>query len=374
MSAAGTVILFVTTLAYLALVSTFVLAFAAHCYLVVLQATSAGQDRVAWPDEPIYDWLGRAAYLGGLALLWLAPAGALSRALRHEWLPDAAALRFLLLAVPGLWLLFPVGLLATLGGTSRGAALRPGALWQLLRLFPSLCVFYLCTGALLAAGAALWHVALFTKGLYLLPVAAVAGGAVVLLHARLLGRIAWLVQGVEAPGRARAAKPAPRRVKKGRRKEREPEVRDPWAEPLEERGPSAPSLPVEGYGVAAENEPAQVPDFWSKPAKKRKPKPVKEAPAAPVSLPVDGYEVADEPAAAAPPAVARSGPVSAEAVAKELEMRDRSPADPPPALPLFSGVWTFPFYESSLKAWLWLALGGVAVGVGVRGVVANWPF
>ena len=51
----------------------------------------------------------------------------------------------------------------------------------------------------------------------------------------------------------------------------------------------------------------------------------------------------------------------------------RSQPEYVPARPLFSGVFTFPWYETSLRAWLWLSIGGFAVGVGLRGMVLFWP-
>ena len=51
-------------------------------------------------------------------------------------------------------------------------------------------------------------------------------------------------------------------------------------------------------------------------------------------------------------------------IAAELLHRPEPPPDP--AIPLFSGVYTFPWYLSTLKAWIWLTLGGLAIGVGVQ--------
>src|SRR5436190_7001563 len=150
---AGNTILFVATLVYTAIVAIYFLAYAAHCFLVVVQDTAAGIDEVAWPDEPISDWVGRAAYLLALVALLLAPAGMLARALRRVWLPEDPALRFLLLAVPGLWLLFPIGLLSAMSSASSWTILRPAILRQFLRLFPTVAGFYLLTGLLLLAAA-----------------------------------------------------------------------------------------------------------------------------------------------------------------------------------------------------------------------------
>src|SRR5438270_764422 len=62
--------LFLFLLAGSALVGAFVLAYAAHCVVVVVEGTAAGHDRVVWPDEPLADWvLGAVRLLGRLA--WL---------------------------------------------------------------------------------------------------------------------------------------------------------------------------------------------------------------------------------------------------------------------------------------------------------------
>ena len=62
--------------------------------------------------------------------------------MRKDWLPDQDALRFVILAVPGLWLLFPVALFSTLSGSSRWFVLRPIVVWKLLRVAPSTFAVY----------------------------------------------------------------------------------------------------------------------------------------------------------------------------------------------------------------------------------------
>ena len=47
-----------------------------------------------------------------------------------------------------------------------------------------------------------------------------------------------------------------------------------------------------------------------------------------------------------------------------IELRTRKPPNPPPWSPMFSGVWTFPFYETTARAWVWLAVW--------FGVIAFW--
>jgi hypothetical protein len=48
---------------------------------------------------------------------------------------------------------------------------------------------------------------------------------------------------------------------------------------------------------------------------------------------------------------------------------------PAPATPqLFTGVYTFPWYLSTLKAWFWLTLGGLAIGLGLQATLNYWPW
>ncbi len=124
---------FVYMLVTAIIVTLLVVAYAMHCLLVVVRDTADGNDEVTWPAEPFQDWAGAALHLVVVIAAWLAPVGLLARALRKEWLPDDDALRFLLLAVPGLWLLFPVALFSSLSGSSPWFVFRPIVVWKLLR-------------------------------------------------------------------------------------------------------------------------------------------------------------------------------------------------------------------------------------------------
>jgi hypothetical protein len=362
MPGAGPVILFVCLLALSAGLAVYVLSFAALCYLIVVQDTSAGLDRVVWPEEPFIDWVFRAVQMAALALGWLAPAGLLSRLLAQTWLPGEPALRFFLLATGSLWLLFPLGVLSSLSADSRWVPLRPALLGSLMRIFPSVLGFYVCTGLLLAGAAGLWYVALYTAERAVLLAAAPAGAAVLLIHARLVGRLGWLIQRRHA---ARSAAPRARgsaRKGKGKRS-RKVEARDPWAIPEERATERVPDLPVDGYGLATD-EPGE-----------RAPQEQKKAKNDPESSPEpddEGYAVAEDGAAAPP---RPRGELPGGVVVSDLERRllERGQDQHVPAVPLLSGVYTFPWYDSSLKAWLWLTLGGALLGGCVRGLAALWP-
>jgi hypothetical protein len=351
---AGNVILFVLSLAGWAIVASFTFAYAAHCYLVVTQATAAGLDRVEWGDEPIIDWLYEALYVGFVVLLWVMPAGLLWRGLRNDFLPDDPGLRFLLLAVPGLWLLFPVGLLSSLSSSSRWIPVSPRVVARLLRIFPSLVLFYLLTGLLFAAASTCTYVGVFTPGWYVLPLAAVAGSAVLLVHARLLGRLAWLMgQLRDKPRPEKKAVMARNRRSKAARPRRGTTAHDPWA--VHEEEPYDEPPPAAGYSVVeVEEKPAPLPSYVE-----------------PVPDPYALTENANEPAPA--PQEAPFLEREKAQIEREVKLRERTPPNPPPALPLFSGVFTFPGYQDSLKAWLWLTCGGMATGGMFRMVLLFSP-
>ena len=83
MAAAGPAILFIFLLAGTGIVTLYTLCYIARCIQVVVEGTAAGQDAVRWPEEPILDWLGQSAILGGIFVIWMAPAGLAAHALRR---------------------------------------------------------------------------------------------------------------------------------------------------------------------------------------------------------------------------------------------------------------------------------------------------
>src|SRR5579871_3888196 len=105
-TAAGA-LLFFSFLIALVIVGSYVLTFAAHCFLVIVQGTAAGSERITWPDDSPLDWLRASTGLLLQVALALAPAGLGGRLLADLWLPREPLLRFLLLGGGALWLLFP---------------------------------------------------------------------------------------------------------------------------------------------------------------------------------------------------------------------------------------------------------------------------
>lgn len=373
---AGMAILFVVSLAASIMVGVCVLAYAARCLLVVVQETGLGQDEIVWPNEPYVDWLGHAVQLLELLGIWLAPAALTARLLRNVWLPDEGALRVLLLAGPGLWLFFPIGLLSSLSAESRWVPFRWTIFLCFLRVTPSALGFYFLTALVLGAAVVPWYFALFGGRGVLLPIAAIVSAVVLFIYGRLLGRLAWIIQRLPAPRRAPdKAKVAKHPQSSRRQKKRKPGVRaqDPWAIPEEEERahqtskrfpwtekPAAKPKPgyqppsaeeIEGYGFAKE-KPAAAQPPPEKPARSR------------FALSPEEYEAYDVQAAAAsqpsPPREPQADLFS-EQVRQRMAERSRN-QPPPPAHPFFSGVYTFPLYSTCLPSCLVLSLAFLAEG------------
>jgi hypothetical protein len=365
---AGNAILFVSCLAGTAMFGGYAVAYSAHCLLVVMQETAAGQDEIRWPGEALLDWVFQTFPVLAVLALWLVPAGIAARSLRETWLPDDPGLRFILLAAPGLWLFFPIGLLSALSADSAGVPLRFVVLWRLLRVAPSTFAFYLATAIVLAIGVAPWYYTLFAGRPLLLPISAVVTSAAILVYARLLGRLAWLIG--RLPSGRDEEEEEPRPEKSGsppRRKKRKPrpQVEDPWGEP-----PPLSSAP----------DPTPAPA----PRKKRNPH------APPLPDEIEAYGFADDPPS--PPAPARSAssetsevtetpppprPSSPSLPPPSVEVEERFLERPPeyiPSLPLLEGVYTFPLYMQSLQALIWLSAAWLIVGLGGIGMVKFWPY
>jgi hypothetical protein len=350
----GNAILFVCFGVLLVIVGTYAVALATHCYLVVVQGTTAGIDRVEWPDEPIYDWILQALWLGGLVVISLALASIANRILAAAGVPDPMRLRWFLLAGGALWLFFPFSLLSSLASSSRWFIVSPRVFVRLLRLFPSVVVFYVAAGLLLALLGPILYVGLLLPKTWLaLPVASALGGAVLLIHARLVGRLAWLLDQLDR----KPAAPKRKATTEGKRaRPRRPAVvSDPWAVPPDDEPEEAP--PLAGYRVVEE--------------------PVKEQPRhrSPTDLePPDPYTVANAPPTPAGETPRRPEGLDEHRVQREIELRTRTPPNPPPALPMFSGVYTFPAYPTSTKVLVWLTVWGALTMAVMRAVLMFAPF
>lgn len=350
MGNAGVAIVFVCLYAALGIVGSVVLVYAGHCFCVVVQDTAGGLDEIAWPSESVGDWMVQTVLLAWQALVWLAPVGMVLRGVKPAFVTEEPWLVLLVLGVV-LWLMFPLGVLSALSGGSRWAFFKPKLLPGLARILPTTLGFYVLTALVVPAGLAPWYFA-FTGSGSLLLVAALGGAAAVLIYARLLGRLAWRLNHIE---KVRLPRFRPPTLEK--KTPRPPVmVEDPWEPPPEPKPKRKKkkkhqqtkiTTSEDIYGLATEPEPAPPPSS---------------------ELPVDGYALA-EPEPSARPAEADLGPELPSPSELEMRLAERTPQAKLPALPLFSGVWTFPWYATTLRTWVWLSFGGIAVG----GIVKLMP-
>jgi hypothetical protein len=329
-------LMFMLTLAAEAIIVLCVLTYAMHCLLVVVRETAGGNDEVFWPEEPFQDWIFGSFHLVGVLLIWLAPIGILARSLRHVWLSDDAALRFMLLAVPGLWLFFPVTIFSSLSASSRWFVFRPVVIWNLLRLTPFTFMVYVYSALLAATVAGLGYVTVVSGWLIVAPFAAAAAAAAFLIYARLLGRLGGKM--------SRLASGKRKPMKKVRPAVESTEANDPWTAPVEpvapeESDPEWETTPygrkqrrVKGYGLSQESPQTDAaPDEGFTPLNQAGP--IRKTPSAPASTDFD----------------------------RVIRARPRRPVASKRSF--LGGVFTFPWYEQSRMPWLYLSLGFLAVCV-----------
>jgi hypothetical protein len=357
---------FVCLMVLTLLVAAALFMYAAYIFLVLVQETAAGVDKVRWPNEPLYDKLPRAGYMACMLFICLAPAGLLVRMNRNEALAESSLLVFFISATLLLWLIFPILLLSSLSAESPWIVFRATVLRFFLRRAGAAIAFYFVSALLLAAAAVPLYLA-FERDSWLFTILGAFMAAVVfLIYGRLLGRMAYLFD--MTPTRRRTPKPeTPRRPKKI------VNAADPWAVPEEAHRPrkkKGKRAPVEGYAIAPEG---------TVPAEEKKPqKPVRRVkgyairdeplPPQPNEVPMDGYlPVGFE----ARPRGSESVPVTTEELGRRMTERQE---DPPPAHPLISGVYSFPWYSETLPVWVLLSLGACAVCALLQGTLVFKPW
>lgn len=333
-----------------------ILTYGAHALLAVIQETAAGNDQMTWPGDP---WTERLASFGYLLLhvcMWLGPVWLLGRV---EILllptPYLAAIAFLFF-----WFIFPVSLLSALSSPSGLAMLRLSVLANLLRMCPSLFVFYLVSGTVLAGALGVFGLVIFmtnlepievpgvtlldwllelslTVGTFLLiPGAALIAAAGVLIYARLVGRLGLLVRQVQEQGRASRVATAAQQV-------HGESTADPEPATLELLPLSSSSSSENVVAVRTDDVPLAAAHG--------------QAPATPVetfrALPPDSDSRQ------------KAALGVRYLVPSRLEtrlLRARSQPEPPRWV-FFSGVYSFPFRRTNLRPLLVLTLGNLIVGV-----------
>lgn len=222
-------IVFMVSLAAAAVCGFVFLLFLSHCYLTVLESTGAGAKEVVWISEPMTDHFGKLVYLGWLIGLWLGPAVFIGRALT-----TGTATPWLAFAVPllVLWVCFPVSQLSSLSATSMWYPLVPDVFTRLAQKPAVVLGFFAFSACVVAVFGVAFHWAFLTKGDWeLLFVGAPLLVLTVVLYARLLGRLAFVLrftQGLFQAKKRKKPKVEPKPVEpEAPRRPRQPEELPP---------------------------------------------------------------------------------------------------------------------------------------------------
>jgi hypothetical protein len=352
----GGEILTLLLLPFWALLAGYFGGYAAHSLLVILEQTAAGFDRVCWPDEGFLDWFWKVGYLFALVVLLLVPAGLLA-----TWPPMGSAAAwfvFGLVAWLSLWLLLPVVLLSSLSGSSRLFVVRWTILQRLAVCRRPLLVFYALAAAIIAPcvagiyfvalgwqevrtaalGTAPWIVGLIEVVSIVVapPVTGLLAATALMLYARLLGRLAWMMEISTAAKEAEEEREAIAQAET-------PPAEVALAAASSTSTPQGPSKGPATYALAEEPPSAPLPEeipFRWQPGRIPPPAPPKSQWRDREDLRPAGPDERDD----------KPEPAEQARWAALLEPK----------------VLLFPWYRTSLRAWLWLAFGATCLALLLR--------
>jgi hypothetical protein len=357
--------------------------YAAYSLFVTLVGTAAGSDEIVWPGEPLQENVPLFIFFCWILGIWAVPAYLV---LDYA---GVTGLRSLFWIIGFLWLIFPVSLLSSLSASTRWIIFRPSVVRLFAKQLPTVLGFYLSTLALVGVCTWIFYIGA-TGPIPAIGAAGLVGAAGVLVYGRLLGRLAWLL------GETRLKT---KRKKNGKIEETEVQVIGSWGptgddDDEEEDENKESDTELEMPALPGMKKKKRLRDRF--PAADLSTAPLPEEPAANLPAPVlnaageedplgpssGSYGIATEQATPAQPASeeetaptdpeleafqmapkAESGPVSMPPsatpdltkVEQEL-LKPRQPKPPPRPL-LLRGVYTFPFYSSSLRAFATLAFG-----------------
>lgn len=322
---------------------------AAHFFLVVLNETAQGKNEVDvyWPSDFFLLRLHNAVYLASLLTLCMLPGFFLFQVFDLRSDPTLAGALLVLCAAVGVWLLLPFILLSVLTGGSRWDIIHREVFRRLRGRQRVLLAFYALTAPLVLGGflvlyltlggweklydaavvaATPWlpEIVVIWSWVFLPPLAAGLCAAALLIYARLVGRLAWLLDltdGEEPPPKPKEFTPTPASF------------------PLFGETAETPAAPgPDTYGLAEEPEPVAV---------------------EPMPISVDPVRLAVlRPRQAEPENRAADPSFIPEPLAALTPPADPEEQKAPRRL-LVRGIYRFPWYRASLKAWLFMTLVGL---------------
>ncbi len=357
----GKIVFFMVVLAAAVVAGGYYSILAAHYFLTIIEHTGAGADEIRFPNDPVFDYITKPFYLIGLCLVWIVIGWLILVNVNPDFARSLGGVAALLAGV--FWLMFPVSLYSSMSAQSQYAIVYPPLLGQLLQRPGGLVLFYLATLPHVAALVVLVFVSLFWHFL-LVPLAAAVLAALLLMHARVLGRFAWLI-GFLTP------------VKEEVEVKKLPEV---YNLPQPDAGADEPSAEESLPETNTPAEPGEVDDEWAAVqnpygimseeqakksyAKKRK---TSSRPAARKTSEADsgdGYKVS-------------AATESPNKVPLEVFLRpEKTKQDMPPAEGhwlFFAGNYAFPFYPHSLKPFCYLTILGFFFLCCLRALVYTFP-
>lgn len=322
---AGTAIMSAASLAGFAIFGSYTVAYLAHCFTSIADATAGGADEVTWPDEPFLDRLGRGVGFAWLWVVTVAPLYVLGLVCSGG--RAYAATFFALAASP---LLFPVVYLSVHESGSMFAIISPAVIARLAKRPDNALGFM---------AAAMPTCVLFLAGIWLVQTRGLTGaiaGAGCLAYsqfvlARLMGRLAQKLERI-------STKPRVAGVNAESKPTRPPLatlISDPWAESEPTPDPAA-----ESYALRSPDAPEPEPP-----------------PAGHSYKRVWVEEGADEPYALGDEVKPVLLPASLQKV-DEYEMQLIAPRRSKiPRRPWLTGTWSFPLRPTSLGRLALLTLG-----------------
>jgi hypothetical protein len=336
----GSALFTLLSIAGLAAVGSLTFAYIAHCFFGIADSTSAGDDEVKWPEEPMIDRFCKAIWLGWALLLAGGPTYLVGSIIAG---PKIGAW---LIGPVGVGLLFPLFMLSMqIGGTLmhvvhheayRRLTKRPD---HLIAYYAAVAVAYGIIGlGCLVMARYPWTVS---------PFGAVIVAVGILMAARLYGRLAHLVGWVKIRRREKFVE--------------SPGILIPPPKPTPDgkftRGSEA------AYGF--KGPPRSEPENASAHQSTLKRVWVEEGAD-------DPYGLADGPASKPPPQ-----PELPESVrnpsAEEMALALRHRPIPPPKQPWTTGTFSFPFRPANWTQLAWLTLGITASGIFIRGIELGRP-
>jgi hypothetical protein len=272
-----------------------------------------------------------------------------------------------LLAV--VWLFVPMSLLSWLSAPSPLMFIYPPLLARVFAHPGSVAMYYLMTGLLVAGAGGLGVAAIVWP--FLLPLAAPIGCIALLIHARLLGRLAYVAV-------YRSGPKAGRRKKRSKRKRAAEQIQAEEGQPankeIQESFRDLSKRPAEPGPVPVSSTPAEdeEEDEW---AVKKKPyavtadDPWKDADPELKPVPLDGFRPIEEaPAEELPPGV---DPRRLSRL--EEKMVKSGKLAPPPRWLFINGLFSFLLHPKTARCWLGLSMLGLVLGLLLHALMRFWP-